>query len=183
VSVGKSVTETEFLALPDREKDALIAKEVLGLKPVKTVWGKQKQYFQWSLGEPDYYDDCGSMELFNPLPTYSTDIAAAWEVVEKLAPIVGDFQQADGFFHLTYADSADHSLRKGCKADSPQQDDDDGEDKYKWSAHFHPGIAGEGTEAARIFGDWKTAKNSCARGRTAAEAICLAALKAVGVVE
>lgn len=80
--IGYMMTEAEFLALPDLEKDALVAREVLSLNPVKTVWGKQKQYSQWSLGEPDYYDDQGATELFNPLPQYSTDIAAAWEVVE-----------------------------------------------------------------------------------------------------
>lgn len=75
------MTEAEFFALPHREKDALVADKVLGLKPVKTVWGKDRQYSDWSLGEPEYYDDHGAMELYNPLPTYTSDIAAAFEII------------------------------------------------------------------------------------------------------
>lgn len=67
-----------------RELDVLIGKKVLGLKVVKTVWGKEKQYRQFSIGAPDYYDDAGCSELHNPLPSYSQDIEAAWQVVEKL---------------------------------------------------------------------------------------------------
>ncbi len=46
----------EFLALPERERDAIVAEKVMG------------------------YD----MEVEDPLPFYTTDIAAAWEVMEKM---------------------------------------------------------------------------------------------------
>jgi hypothetical protein len=79
------MTEAEFLALSSREKDALVAEKVMGLKAVKTTWGKGK-YSSWSIGEPDYdYSaDCPEGALANPLKLFSTDIAAAWEVVEEL---------------------------------------------------------------------------------------------------
>lgn len=65
--------------------DRQIAEKVLGHKVVEKRWGKEKQYASYSLGEPAYYDDAGASVLWNPLPNYSTNIAAAWEVVEKLA--------------------------------------------------------------------------------------------------
>lgn len=115
-----------------RALDALVAEKVMGAKPVKTVWGKEKQYSCWSLGEPDWYDDQGASELFNPLPSYSTDIAAAWEVVAAL--------QATRHVHIS--------------------DTDDGS---RWVCEF-------------IYGG----PNALAEGSTLPEAICLAALKAVG---
>ena len=63
---------------PGRELDALVAEKVLSLEVVKNKKGG------WSLGPPDYYDSYGEMILFNPLPSYSEDIAAAWEVLEKI---------------------------------------------------------------------------------------------------
>jgi hypothetical protein len=61
-----------------RELDAQVAEKVMGLQVVRNKKGG------WSIGEPDYYDDAGISCLFNPLPEYSTDIAAAWKVVEHL---------------------------------------------------------------------------------------------------
>jgi hypothetical protein len=108
---------------------------------------------------------------------YSTDIAAAWQVVERLAPIVGDFHEADGWFKLLYADSADHGdADKGCNPGGGDYGPDD-EDLSKWSCHFHPGHPGADTESSRLFKDYRKA---CARGQTAAHAICLAALRVVG---
>lgn len=69
---------------PGRDLDVLIAEKVMGFAVIKTVWGKHKQFCQYSLGPPDYYDDAGESILHNPLPLYSTDIAAAWEVVATL---------------------------------------------------------------------------------------------------
>lgn len=63
---------------PGRDLDALIAEKVMGYSVFKNHKGG------WSLGPADYYDVHGSLELFNPLPSYSGDIAAAWEVIEKV---------------------------------------------------------------------------------------------------
>lgn len=48
------------------------------------VLNKTKKYEFYTIGEPVYYDSLGCMELQNPLPCYSSDISAAWEVVEKM---------------------------------------------------------------------------------------------------
>lgn len=86
-----------------RELDILVAEKVLGLKVVKTVWGKRKQYGCYSIGEPDWYDDAGATELGNPLPAYSTDIAAAWEVVEHMNNL--GTKSRDAYFILNKSDS------------------------------------------------------------------------------
>lgn len=160
---------------PGRELDKLIAEKVMGLETGSI--GSRLVVMQRGHG-------CGTYECqkFHPrtMPEYSADIAAAWEVVSKLAPIVGDFMEADGFFILKYADSADHTTGENCPAEWAEEmvgadnESDDSEDTHKWSAHFHPGHPGADTESAKMFPDYK---KSCARGRTAAHAICLAALK------
>jgi len=58
-----------------RELDALIAEKLLGFEVCRNEKGG------WSLGRPDYWDDRGSSELLNPLPSYSDDGAAVWDVV------------------------------------------------------------------------------------------------------
>ena len=66
--------------LPGRELDAVIAEKIMELEVVRNKKGG------WSIGEANYWytnDEPGGV-LSNPLPEYSTDIAAAWEVVEKL---------------------------------------------------------------------------------------------------
>jgi hypothetical protein len=63
---------------PGRELDALIAEKVFHHEVHKNPKGG------WSIGEADYYDSYGEMILFNPLPNYSEDISAAWEVMETL---------------------------------------------------------------------------------------------------
>lgn len=118
--------------------------------------------------------ECGG----GPVPNFSTDMADAAKVMEKLAHLVGDFQQADGFFHLTYADSADHGDDKGCDPGETIADDDDN-DLTRWSCHLHPGVPGADEESAKLFG--ADCKKICVRGETAAHAICLAALKLYGV--
>lgn len=105
----------------------------------------------------------------------SRSIADAWEVVEKLAPLAGDFNAGDGFFHLSYADSADHSRGEGC--DPKRTIDDDGDiDHERWSAHFHVGCMAEGPDYPPA---WDHGRKFCARGATAPLAICRAALRAV----
>lgn len=106
----------------------------------------------------------------------SSDIAAAWTVVEKIAPLVGDFNYADGYFHLTYADSADHGDNKrGCDphVGETELDEDDGR---QWSCHLHLGLVCENNDTPK---HWKHGELFCATGRTAPLAICRAALKAL----
>ncbi len=176
---------------PGRELDKLIAEKVMGWKRTKlsyqlhinfdtlTVHPGVKDHFL--LEPPEFFEtpEDGSDRKHTEPPTYSTNLVAAWEVVSKLAPIVGDFHEADGFFILKYADSADHTTGKNCPAEwtedmTAYDANEDSEDTHKWSAHFHPGHPGADTESAKMFPDYK---KSCARGRTAAHAICLAALK------
>lgn len=84
----KKMTVAEFLALPDREKDALVAEKVMG-------------WLQWT-GDGDWdgpedatffrdWDDGAGVAVYKPSteePAFyfspSTDISAAWEVVEKI---------------------------------------------------------------------------------------------------
>lgn len=64
---------------PGRELDALISEKIMGLPVARNSRGG------WSVGDPDYYDDCGMLILSNPLRGYSTDIAAAWGVLEEIS--------------------------------------------------------------------------------------------------
>lgn len=64
---------------PGRELDALIVEKVIGWKPFKKKWeaGAHRGYHDaWLDGE--------GREVCIQCPEYSTDIAAAWVVVEKL---------------------------------------------------------------------------------------------------
>jgi hypothetical protein len=58
--------------------DELIAKDFLGLDVQTNARGLS------TIGEPDYYDIAGDMQLQNPVPMYSEDIAAAWPLLTKL---------------------------------------------------------------------------------------------------
>jgi len=113
------------------------------------------------------------------LPDYSTDIRAAWKVVDKLAPLASNFQGADGFFELMRGEWASHEV-DGCFADKGRPDeeqwaDDDGPDKYVWSAHFH---LHDMIEGPQYPGHWKWMDSFCSRADSAPLAICRAALKA-----
>lgn len=66
------------------ELDILIAEKIFGLEVVKNKSGSKRGGFYYSVGEPDWDDFYGDMQLANPVPIYSLDIATAWEVVEKL---------------------------------------------------------------------------------------------------
>lgn len=76
--MGKTEEEGQGQMSPGRELDALIAEKVMSQVVHRNLKGG------WSIGEPDYYDSAGELILYNSLPPYSTDIAAAWGVVEKL---------------------------------------------------------------------------------------------------
>ncbi len=75
---------SEFEMNPGRELDALIAKKVMGLDVQRNKSGSKRGGYYYSIGPVHWHDFSGDMQLANPLPNYSTDIAAAWEVVEKL---------------------------------------------------------------------------------------------------
>lgn len=66
------------------ELDTLIAIHVFGDKVVKSTYGKEKQYVDYTIGKPHWIDLSGEMQLTNPVPNYSGDIKEAWEVVDKL---------------------------------------------------------------------------------------------------
>lgn len=60
---------------PSRDLDALIAEKVMGWKRVKPNLNQFNQMARWMLP-----DNTTRMDA----PCFSTDIAAAWEVVEKM---------------------------------------------------------------------------------------------------
>lgn len=106
----------------------------------------------------------------------STNDRDATEVMKKVAPIVGDFKSGDGFVHLLYGDSAGHSLGEGCDPKRTiESDEDDDIDREPWSFHLHVGLIGAGGGCPE---HWNHGDRFCARGRTAAEAICRAVLLA-----
>ncbi len=70
---------------PGRELNILIAEKVMGETVVKTKSGSKRGGYFYTLGEPHWYDIQGDMQLANPVPPYSEDIASAWLVVEKLS--------------------------------------------------------------------------------------------------
>ena len=74
----------------NRELDAQVAEKVMRLYDVhkagKGEWLQHEGCFAF-VGERVYRDDKG---FFTKLPYYSTDIAAAWEVMEKLLWWWGD---------------------------------------------------------------------------------------------
>lgn len=82
---------------PGRELDALVAKKVLGLSVFIGLYQSDRDYRgQWDedlLYSP--YTDNPTYQI--PVPHYSTDIAAAWEVVEKLKAL-----NENGDFHLEH---------------------------------------------------------------------------------
>lgn len=125
---------------PGRELDALIAEKVMGF--AKNKDDKYGEVPWRNSGGEEVYAEHLSVPPYMKLPRYSTDIAAAWAVVEKL--------KAAGFIVGIDENAPPHSALSCC-----------------------------------IVG--KAEKNSVlivaqGLGTTASYAICLAALKAVGIV-
>ncbi len=151
--------------MPGAELDQLVATKVMGWEIASTKASYRKI-------SPDGGRDTIIMAHdFRP----SELVAHAWEVVDKLAPLVGDFKSGDGFFHLTYADSADHS-HGGCKDPARSlPDSDDDTDGERWSCHLHIGCMGADGGCPN---HWDHGMKFCARGSTAPLAICRAALLA-----
>lgn len=70
-----------------RELDALVAEKVMGLevKPYEKLKGSDIPEYFGTLWVPSADQNRGTpYQQWLPLPHYSTSIAAAWEVVEKL---------------------------------------------------------------------------------------------------
>jgi hypothetical protein len=69
---------------PGRELDALIAEKVMGLEVSFTIYPPEGAdgYEIQKIGG-DCFDGCTKLH-WSSMPEYSTDIAAAWEVVEKV---------------------------------------------------------------------------------------------------
>jgi Phage ABA sandwich domain len=145
-----------------RELDALVAEKVMGLAWEKvthtmgwavTVDGSREPITrdEWELrrnGQPIIVSGPLMHGLYAcPVPGYSTDIAAAWEVVEKL--------DAGWFFQVERIDGDYHE---------PTGYREPGR-KARWAASFQR---------------WRTSIPFSAVANSVPEAICRAALKAVG---
>lgn len=62
-----------------RDLDALIAERIFGWKPFKRKWREGAHH-----GFTDSFLDSSGREIDGALPKYSTSIADAWEVVERM---------------------------------------------------------------------------------------------------
>lgn len=69
---------------PGLELDILIAEKVMGENVVINKSGSKAGGYYYSLGPARWYDMQGDMQLANPVPAYSEDISAVWQLVEKL---------------------------------------------------------------------------------------------------
>ena len=71
---------TDIEKLSDRELDALVAEKVMGWKMYKGAWFPEG--FDFEVEKHKYNADWLSNGIH--IPHYSADIAAAWQVVEKM---------------------------------------------------------------------------------------------------
>lgn len=90
------MNETEFLELPVRERDALVAEKVMGFKFLFERRGDYElavfvdpRRRQHTRTNGPRYTPTGGLEaarrgFYGDLDRFTTDIAAAWEVVESL---------------------------------------------------------------------------------------------------
>lgn len=79
-----------------RELDALVAEKVMGFRHHPAMPGYDEMWFM---------SDGGSIDL----PNYSTDIAAAWQVVEKLR--LGIAPMGDGKWGVAMRDQPVNSIK------------------------------------------------------------------------
>lgn len=139
---------------PGRELDLLVAEKVMGWRPIiRSEWpcialantpdNEKEIAFLRAADLRGQYED---------IPNYSTDIAAAWEVVEKMCPEIPET-------HGGYCPQFELTSNKGVER--------------TWTASFYDrfGNAKWGTSSDKTF---------LACGYSVSAAICLAALKAVG---
>lgn len=144
---------------PGRELDALVAEKVMGLPPfAKAILPK--------LGRHIIADNSGASCLVCGrdvrdddlcLPRYSTDIASAWKVIEKIHSSEFNWSSGVGFWDGNQSNTKlKISLSFKC------------EDDYKaWSI--------------RLYDEQNNTLHMATVGDSAPHIICLAALKAVGV--
>ena len=153
-----------------RELDALVAEKVMGFHAHRLEWDAKcdgERCVRCGQVFSNYTEPIGRLCNGATIPYYSTEIAAAWLVLGKMAPLVGDFAGGDGWLTLTYAESADHGCGLPiCAGDEHHQ--------KEWSAHIHVESPGE-----RCPAHWRSGDRFCAIAVTAPHAICLAALKAL----
>ena len=135
---------------PGRELDALIQEQVFGY----THTTRKRKHRSKGLVDVECWMK-GDHLMWSPEP-YSTDISAAWEVVEKLktdfAFELSGGNHGNGTYQSMYP-YRDHSRR--------------------WTASLHTHTGGP------TILDVKIERASEEKGETPAHAICLAALKAV----
>jgi hypothetical protein len=128
---------------PGKELDALVAEKVMGL-----VLG----FMSEEDIEPSVVVDQATMS-FDVIPHYSTDIAAAWEILEKFQ------KEGKGFLVVSHMEYV-----KGAKSE-----------QWGWSVmnrdNGYYGYALDGWDEDDTFEVF---------GETAPHAICLAALRALG---
>ena len=135
------MSESEFLALEPRERDALVAEKVMGWTNIRwdagTTW--MRDCLDAWIGEPP------EGEPYNNWPEslyeFTTDISAAWQVVEAVDPLMGN---SPWDFVLARTDGG-------------------------WICNFHA--------------EWFEQVADGYEAPTAPLAICIAALKAKGVIE
>jgi hypothetical protein len=133
---------------PSRELDALIAEKVMGWRPMQSFPFKQEDW-------PAFCDLDGREIWQGDIPHFSTDIAAAWEVVEKIPMTI-------------YAPGAPYADGEYCNHGQDYDDEDDPTGIGPWAAEAdHPDKA---RLSDRVY------------GVSGPHAICLAALRAVGVM-
>ena len=125
-----------------RELDALVAEKVMGWERGDTSRG----FMKWYPAGKRHKSGCGEFDI----PGYSTDIAAAWEVVEKLGT------SGRWVLHLLAPQDADYVMR-------------DGETVQLWRAKFEK----------KFWDVQKAEPYEWPEGLTAPHAICNAALMLV----
>lgn len=149
------------------------------------VWARYR-YREVPLDEDGEPPNRHSMEwiLGSEVWAPSTNDAHAWQVARKIALLCGQFSFGDGFFEVSYADSADHSTKR-CqprRSIAPVTDDeDDDTDHEPWCCHIHVGCMGEQPDDVYPK-SWDHGSSFCSRGATPPEAICRAALLAYAPV-
>src|ERR1700761_2212996 len=84
------MTQNEFLALPSREQDALVAEHVT--KDTALYCSRQEE---GGVGCGSEYRDCEGAWSEGRVKYYTTDIAAAWDVVNEMHVKGWDFSYED----------------------------------------------------------------------------------------
>lgn len=77
---------TDVEELEGRELDAAVASEVMGFEWIAASHGKCKLLVPSVWGEKGYVPKERCQDWHRHVPTYSTSISAAWEVVDEIRP-------------------------------------------------------------------------------------------------